>query len=359
MENYTNDSTSSPTPVDHLRIYNLVVNVYINGILCVIGLTANTLILAVMHRLKTNSHSVLTAALACFDSGYLIFAFLYTVLRSVYLVTGHMATYYDKASPYLIAYVLPTGWAMQTGSAWTMTLIAVDRYIALSHPFKALAMCTVSNAKLAMTITLITAFVVNMPRYAYYYLMTQQQDIHLTLIAHVKIDLDGFDSDLYWYLYHISLTFIYLYIIPLISLTIFNILLISSLRDAQRHHEDISTNANNPEWQAKLALEVIVVVTKFIICTTPDFISGILGVIPGVARSDSFTIYNTFKEVLLLINFSINFFLYCKFNRHFKRWIVELISCKERTVSLNLSSDRSEGQRVKAISMSTIAVRWW
>ena len=121
---------------EKLVLYNFIINVCINGLLCLFGYFGNIMTIIVLHKDKVKtSNSVLLQALAVFDSCLLVPVVLYVILRSIYPYTGALKAYYDK-SPHIIAFTMPFGWTSQTATIWMVVLVALDRYIIVSQPLK-------------------------------------------------------------------------------------------------------------------------------------------------------------------------------------------------------------------------------
>ncbi len=174
-------------------------------------------------------------------------------------------------------------------------------------------------------------------------------------MAHVRIDLPDWNEDLYRYLYHITLTFIFLYIIPLTSLAVFNYLLIKALREARNTRARMSvTSQGNYKQNSTVTLNLIIVISKFIICETPDFISAILGTINGVSQSEAYRIYNPIKEMMLICSSVLNFYIYCFFNTRFRNTLLVSCGCRKPRKRSDSSGQISNSSANMATSVSTI-----
>ena len=342
-----------------LRILNLVVNVFIDGLLCLLGYVGNILAIYVLSRDRArNSNTLFMQVLAGYDILFLTHTMLYTVLRSVYLTTGHLKGYH-RISPYIVAFDLPFGWIAQTGTIWFTTILAADRYVAISRPFKALTLCTLQNAKRVTIGLSISALLFNVPRFFYYFKVALHSNNNSTFIAHVKIELPGFDADLYRYIYHIGLTFIFLYIVPLTSLSILNAKLIKTLRVARRARKHISINRRSSltKQNTTVTLNLVIVITKFIVCETPDFISSMMGAIPLTAYHSEYKMFNTIKEMLLVFNSAVNFYIYCKFNTRFRENLGRSFSCCQKcNLEVNGRTNAASVASTLNVSLSTLSL---
>lgn len=306
----------------------LVINVYMDAILCIFGYVGNLLILYVLHKdTSHNSNTVLMQALAVYDLFFLTHTMLYTVLRSVYPTTGALKAYHD-IGPYIVAFDLPFGWTAQTGTIWLTMLLAVDRYIAISRPFKAMVICTVVNARKAIIITTVIALLFNLPRFPHYYLVAMYTNSNATFVAHIKTQLPYWNTDVYHYLYHIALTMIFLFIIPLISLSVVNMQLMRALRSARERRQSMGANSSpRRHHNVTIILNVVLVISKFIMCETPDLIAGVIGAFESVAATEAFLIFSPIKEMMLVLNSTLNFYIYCIFNSRFRQTLAHECPC--------------------------------
>lgn len=339
-----------------LLTLSLIVNVVVDGTLCVLGYVGNILAIVVLSKDKVrNSNIFLLQVLAVYDIIFLTHTVLYTVLRSIYPSTGHLKAYYD-ISPYIIAFDLPFGWIAQTGTIWFTTVLAADRYLGITRPFKALTICTLQNAKKATAGLSVLAFLFNFPRFFYYFQVAVYSDNNSTFVAHVRVELPGFDANIYRYVYHITLTFIFLYIIPLSALTVLNYKLIKTLQIASKARKRMSMCREGTLAKSQnviVTFNLVIVISKFILCETPDFISSIVGAIPAAANSTEYKMFNTIKEMLLVFNSAANFYIYCIFNVKFRENLLKLFPCCPRR---NLREDTRINASTNAINSSISSI---
>lgn len=317
--------------LDYAGKVNFVINVYINSIFCVFGFVGNTLALIVFARERSKtSNTIFLQALAVFDLLFLVYTVLYTVLRNVYPATGHLELYYYVAGPYLIAWVLPTAWIAQCGTVWFTTLVAGDRFLAVSRPFTAARISTLRNARIITVLTSIVALLYNIPRFVYYGLLAFETDTNITYVGHIIVDIDGFNSQLYHYLYHITLTLIFVYLIPLTLLCVFDIKLIVAFRRATSVRNRMLSMQQTPKQQrynVTVTLNVIIIIGKFILCETPEFLAALRGIVPETIDSHNWQIYMAVKQMLLVFNSSVNFYIYCLVNVKFRQILKNMCSC--------------------------------
>ena len=313
---------------DNLRLYSFIVNVCINGAFVLFGYFGNIMTIIVLHkdRVKT-SNSVLLQGLAVFDSCFLVYVILYVVLRSVCPFTGDLRDYHDKSS-YFIAFVLPFGWISQTATIWMVVLIALDRYIIVSQPLKSNMICTPKNAKKCVVAVAIAAALFNAPRWLHYYQVgfpEEKSNSTSTFVSHVSFNSNLWNPDLYHKIYHISLTFIFLFIIPFSLLIIFNTKLITTLRKAQRTRASMTSQLTKQlTSNTNVNLMMVIIITTFLLCELPDFVAAIIGAGEFKIDPTTYKYYAGIKESLLVLNSCINFYLYCLFYKRFRKTLGEI-----------------------------------
>ncbi len=316
-----------------LKLYNFIVNVSISGTLCLCGCFGNFMTILVLHKDKIKtSNSVLLQALAVFDTCFLLYVVLYVVLRSVYPFTGALKTYYDHQQ-YFIAFVLPFGWTSQTATIWMVVLIALDRYIVVSQPLKASIICSIRNAKRGAVFVAVAAVLFNAPRWPHYYQVAFPQEMRNstgTFVSHVTFDSTLWDPELYRLVYHVGLTFVFLFIVPFALLITLNVKLIKALKKAQRKRlslTNIHATAKQPTSTRNVNVMMVIIISTFLVCEFPDFVASIIGA--GRFRVDEtmYAYYAGVKESLLVLNSSVNFYLYCTFYRRFKATLRSVLSC--------------------------------
>ncbi len=352
-----NETQEETDPTNEtLKLYSFVVNVCVDGALCVFGYFGNIMTIVVLQKDKIKtSNSILLQALAVFDCCFLVYVVLYVVLRSVYPFTGSLGSYYDNQQ-YFIAFVLPFGWTSQTATIWMVVLIALDRYIIVSQPLKSSIICTAKKAKKGAIFVAVAAILFNAPRWPHYYHVAfpaETQNTTGTFVSHVAFHSTLWDPEMYRKVYHISLTFVFLFIIPFSLLIVFNVKLITTLKKAQRarasltQQQSIRSNKQSTS-NRNVNLMMVIIISTFLICEFPDFVASIIGAGDFQVDPTMYKYYAGVKESLLVLNSSINFYLYCLFYKRFRLTLKQIFvgktpaedNCHERRVTMTKSLSR-------------------
>lgn len=132
----------------------------------------------------------------------------------------------------------------------------------------------------------------------------------------------------YYYrtVYHIGITLALLFVIPLPTLLALNIRLMRTISKArqtrrsltQGHNRDKGgqgSQANTDKEKVGVTVNVVVLVTVFVVCETPDFIASVINLAVLEVKQEVLNYFLAVKELLLVINASTNFFIYVLFYR--------------------------------------------
>jgi len=123
---------------DRCLWFRFTVNTLLIGVLCMFGLFGNTLSLFVLERDRRNRVAVfLLQSLATADNLVLCVAFVeLSIVYGLLPVVGRLDIQ-QASAPYLVKYVNPVGYAVQSCAIWITVLLAVNRYVAICRPFVA------------------------------------------------------------------------------------------------------------------------------------------------------------------------------------------------------------------------------
>ena len=312
--------------------FSFAMNVVVAGSVSVAGSICNVLcFLTIQQDRHKLSMSILLQGLAVSDTLFLLYTFLYTVLRSVYPGTGYMKAYYDL-SPYIVAYVLPFGWIAQTTSTWIIVLVTIDRYVAVCHPFQAKNWCNIHRARTAVVVVWLASVVFNFPRFFYYHHRQfgvdngNQTTISGTFVAHAESESGGEFWERYRTIYHIGISMAMMYVIPVPVLACLNTKLIREIANARKRQLQLTGTKNERDTLA-VTINLIAVVTVFIICETPDFIATIITLEHIHVSKVTLQYFLCIKEFLLVFSRAINFVIYCLFYSKFRR-LLRILLCR-------------------------------
>ena len=323
---YSNDSDASPKLPDDT--FSNVIEVYIIGILCVLGIVGNSLSVAVFRYDRLAREPLfLLSVLAVVDGLY-----LFTCLLKYPLLAALSSWEYVEEYKIIIN---PLTFTMQTMAIWTMLPVTFDRYLAACHPFSGRTWCTRRNKLISMAVVVLLSVLYNIPRWLESCIVTHK-DMCTNQTVKFKIINYQYAQDLYFDLYSSGAYLVFVYIIPLVTLIILNIKLIQAIMYSAKRHRCITGRDEQTEENNTTRVLVIVVI-EFIICQTPELVRQLIAVLNRHLQvfdgyHTELNNLRTISILLLVVNSAINFLIYFLFGRKFRRQLGEIFM-KNRLVN--------------------------
>lgn len=285
------------------RLYNFVMYALVVGFICVFGFVGNLVAFIVFCRDKIKtSTSFLFQGLSVIDT------LLLTVVFPLYSVTTfveYVELYDENATFGVKKHLLPIAYIFQTATIWTTVLVGFNRYIAVCHPFKAARLCTVTQAKKQLTVVLLFSVLYNVPRFA-------------------EVPMKLLDIDLYNIIYNNIMYTIFLLLLPVLSLAVLNIKLMSALKELKRKRAEMQSLRQQQDNNVTFVLIIVVIV--FIICQAPALVNQIFWtLLPETYREcGGFQFYfRRFSNTLVTTNSAVNFPIYVLFNTRFRQVLAQ------------------------------------
>ncbi|XP_067282366.1 opioid receptor, delta 1a [Pseudorasbora parva] len=194
-------------------------------------------------------------------------------------------------------------------SIFTLTMMSVDRYIAVCHPVRALEFRTPVKAKIINVCIWILSSAVGVP---------------IMIMAVTKVTNQGAtvcmlkfpDPDWYWDTVTKICVFIFAFVVPVLVITICYGLMILRLRSVRL----LSGSKEKDRNMRRITRMVLVVVAAFIICWTPIHIFIIVKTLVDINQKNPFVIASWHLCIALgYTNSSLNPVLYAFLDENFKR----------------------------------------
>ena len=291
-------------------------------ILAAVGLVSNSLLFVVVYKQKYNqSTNLIIRVLAVVDSFILIIC---VVAHSIRIITscGMKWHFYQRNHQLIFAVFYPIAYCTRTLSIWLTTLLAIDRWQAMSH-------CPSGEsrkAKLSFISKLICvicgAVIVSLPRF-FEYRLEQGRYLEEARMT---------NNQLYTIMYKIILFFLSTYLIPMILMILFNIKLILILRHGQ----------TDTKKSRSITLTVVVIVLIFIACNIPPMISHLIWSLetafPSMAHLEKHRRPMTnITNILVAFYCVVNFFVYFFCSKSFRSSTANLCGCKNEARSMGNS----------------------
>ncbi|XP_062846077.1 opioid receptor, delta 1a [Trichomycterus rosablanca] len=194
-------------------------------------------------------------------------------------------------------------------SIFTLTMMSVDRYIAVCHPVRALEFRTPVKAKIINVCIWILSSAIGVP---------------IMIMAVTKVTDQGKtvctlkfpDPDWYWDTVTKICVFIFAFVVPVLVITICYGLMILRLRSVRL----LSGSKEKDRNMRRITRMVLVVVAAFIICWTPIHIFIIIKTLVEINQKNPFVIASWHLCIALgYTNSSLNPVLYAFLDENFKR----------------------------------------
>ena len=309
------------------KLYVFVIYTIFMGMFIVGGVIGNSLVFMVFRKdnIKTSA-SFLFQHLALVDSAFLLVVVPLGPVYGFVTYTNWLRGYWETF-PYLWAYILPVAHIAALSSIWVVVLVAVNRYVAVCLPFKALRWCTIAKVKKQLAFVLLSAVLYSIPAFAENRIAYVTYDNGTTYEAHLEKTKLG-KAELYHVIYYGVLHFVFVVAGPLLTLMCVNVRLIQALKARRRKRTDMVSQRQQNDNNVTIVLIIVIVV--FVVCQIPAFIGyALLG-----ARSENGTLCgdNRFylrpvADTLMVLNSAVNFVIYVLFNKRFRHVLARIVGC--------------------------------
>ncbi|GFN94728.1 FMRFamide receptor [Plakobranchus ocellatus] len=298
-----------------------------------LGITCNVLSLGVLtsREMRTTANLYLTV-LAVYDLLFVISSTMFVSIEYFHFgLTGKSDYYYKLANP-----SLPFADAFLntsiTGSVYTTILLSVDRAIGLSRPLQWPRMCTKRRVKIALTLVLLWAVVLNVP------LMIQYRWIEAPPNATgTYYTVESYYAKTFFHeqIYLNVINPIFDSALPLLAIVIANIVIARALHMRHRNSSSIRASSHGSGKTGKDASRITAQVVFISLMTA---VTRVLRVMMFVIMEYHDTIHVNFCPlycgvVAALAHFSnicnatVNFFCFCYFGPKYRACFLKKYGC--------------------------------
>jgi hypothetical protein len=229
-----------------------------------------------------------------------------------------------------------------TASIWLTVALAFQRYIYVCHSLKAKRWCTISNAIKVIGVIYVIAIFTQCTRFF------ENEYSHVTVQSLVDPtkDIDAcrkkfspfvlrFNMNIYFNLYY-WIRVIFIHLVPCTSLIVLNAMLIAAMRSAQARRELLLRQNRRSECRRLkeancTTLMLVAVVGLFLLVEFPLAVLLILLIVENtfdvVLMSDhKRALASMFINLIILLSYPLNFFIYCGMSRQFRDTFRRLFS---------------------------------
>ena len=288
------------------------------NIVAVLGILGNILAIVVLAQPRMRSStSVYLIAQAGFDIVVLVSMSLNMALPTIYVATRKLEGYYFFY-PLIQPYAYPIALTAQMCSIYTTVAFTAERYVAVCYPLRAARWCTSQKARRALILIIVSSIVYNLPRWFEYYAeMIVDPSTNMT---NPRTRLTSFgESHVYLHIYFIYMYIPFMLLIPFISLTFMNSMLIRAVRKSHRSQGRVVNTKQHKE--NNLTIMLIIVVAVFLMCQLPCIPDNIFQATldKDTITEPVFVKLTCISSLMVITNSAVNFYLYCVFGNKFRR----------------------------------------
>ncbi|XP_060920722.1 delta-type opioid receptor-like [Labrus mixtus] len=223
-------------------------------------------------------------------------------------------------------------------SIFTLTMMSVDRYVAVCHPVKALDFRTPIKAKLINVCIWILSSAAGIPAFV---LGGTQTKSEITECA-----LQFPEPYVYWDTLMKICVFVFAFVVPVLIITVCYSLMVLRLKSVRM----LSGSREKDRNLRRITRLVVVVVAVFVVCWTPIHIFILVKALVSVPETTAVMAAYFFCVALGYTNSSLNPVLYAFLDENFKRCF------KDFCVSAKLKSEKMSGNRKTAGNVRENAV---
>ncbi|XP_041372364.1 FMRFamide receptor-like [Gigantopelta aegis] len=324
MSGLHNRSCVSNTTEEYENFYTTaqyVTGLVIYPILCVVGITGNTLALIVLnHRHMATSTNVYLSALTVSETIKLFNDLMYFIMLALSFnhpdVSKTMVmTYYPMAHYIFNMAVCIT--------AWLTVSVAMERYISVCHISRAKQLCTISRARIICTTVYITMILLSLPslfRYKVVSVYDAANNVSCNEIVLTELGANNaFIVPYSWIQNSVRC------IIPLVVLVYLNVRIINELRKERVKGKKLSS-------RNRITLMLIIITLVFVVCIMPD---AVMSTFFGKGYAEEGYRTKAIREItdsLLAVNSAITFMLYCLLSQTFRSTFIVIFCPQQQNV---------------------------
>jgi multisubunit Na+/H+ antiporter MnhB subunit len=247
-----------------------------------------------------------------------------------------LADYSAAYSMYSVASTLAPatqaiGCVAQTASVFLTVAMSAHRFVGVCFPFSAHRICTKRNTRILIGSVVGFALLFNLTRA----FEVTSRELNCTeelgsMIA--EPDARDFRKNPYYITYYIGWAYtIVMYVIPFTLLISLNLKVVLAIKRTSNLHRRMSVKDTKVKEQSKevsTSIMLVGVVIVFLVCNTPGFLANLIEVLHLVHPGDPvFSKVVDYNNALVVLNASINCFIYMSFSDKYRALLKHYLSC--------------------------------
>lgn len=307
--------------------------------LCVFGCIGNVINLIVLTKIKMRMRKVDGGKEGVTHLGLMLLALsdLFFCLSNCPRAIGRMPetmSLFETKGFMLYYQVYGTGFVTTfiLTSTWITVAMAVLRYIGICHPLATRRVDSRVYGRLAYISVLLFSVLINIPAFWQYKILSLDMG-NGTL--NYLVDIGPMDERTTYGQSFLWVRVCYALFIPTVLLTFCNLSLVRTLRQSVKMRRAMRVQDSASKNSFRITLLLVVLVLMFILLVFPSEIMDFCtkNVRMNAAKTETFILIRGLCNVLQVINFAVNFVLYCIMNVHFRSTMSELFCCRNNCAS--------------------------
>ncbi|TRY77365.1 hypothetical protein TCAL_06951 [Tigriopus californicus] len=336
--------------MSNLPLFEVIVHGFLICIVSIIGLLGNIICLAVLSKdAMRNSINCLLMGVAIIDLVLITSAGVLFSLPTLetFLVEHHGVSYGWLDLYRFTPLVYPMAMTAQTASVYLTVAIAFERYIVVCRPFLSRQVCTLGRSQRCVVAIIICSLLYNITRFFEYELVqdTVDWDGNTTLVYLRSSEMR--ENPLYVKIYINWMYMVFMYMLPFSILLFLNLRIGWELRRARLARIHMTSAQKNEEG---CAIMLIIVVMIFMLFNAPAMVSNIIEAF-GFEAVELTQVSN----LLVVVNSSVNIFVYNIFSRKFRQICFGLLTCGRNPPLSRVPSGQDPGRNDPKTSLRRLA----
>ena len=299
-----------------------VIGNYVIPAICVFGIICNILNIVILtRRTMTESPYTYLMGIGVADIALLILAFIEVVFSQRSTQGLYFWKFYD-------CYIFfPFANVFANSTVWVTVLMTIERFVSVQYPLRAKELCTKTLARRCIIGVFAFSIFINIPRFFCMKIVKASEGKYVTRSS--DFEMSTFYKAVTWF-YIISI-----HAIPLTVIGTLNSCLVWALYRAQRHRTELQEPQINSRSklplqtsreQRRLTITCIVIIVVFLVCIVPSAFSNrpIAMLLFGRGQtllqfttSSKYRCLRAVTNMLVIMNSSLNFIIYCLFSHKF------------------------------------------
>ncbi len=307
--------------LDYILLFRLIVWGYVGLILSLFGIVGNiiTILVLTSSSMRTTSTNMYLTALSCSN---IFFLLIFIPSYSIRYLLGYKV-YMSNQPPFafeILLQRLPTTPVYNTillSIIYLTIALSMDRLILVKFPLKAKNMLTKRTTLITILLIYMFSIVYCIPYWLEQRYVPELKQCRLTKIG----------SKIHKYT-RIYLYIPVVYVVPFLTLTFINITIIQYLIEKKRHKENLfGIKKRQKSGDYRITLMLVTVIIVFCLSQLPLLVLNAWYAIDphGSYENLKFHILNSLGILLIVLNTSTNFLLYCFFGQKFRQTLIKFI----------------------------------